>query len=87
MQTPRKFKYIIVEDAFGNETPIIFPEHIEHGALIESFPHIVSAGFADITLIDNKQMAVSCFGESTSLKLKSRTNDCKLIHKLFTKEI
>jgi hypothetical protein len=71
-------KYIIV-DACGNETVIIFANHIEHSSFKNIFNKITSAGFVEF-LPDN---GIVCYGNSISLKLESNhINDSKIIRKM-----
>lgn len=86
MKIPRKFKYIIFSDFYGNECPVLFPEHIEHSQLKDSFSNIVSAGFADI-IVYNDVIKVSAFGKSTGLNIESREKDSSIIERMITKEI
>lgn len=87
MLVPKRFKYIIIEDMYGNETPIIFPQCIVHSSFKSIFPHIVSAGQGDIAVLGDV-LTICCFGESTSLNLVSRPKqDEQLILKMITKEI
>jgi len=68
-----KFKYIVIKNNYEIETPIIFPESLSHDSFKNNF-NIISAGFVTI---DNDQ--VISFGESTSLRLKSRPEDSDLL--------
>ena len=75
-------KYII----FDNELIvyiIVFPDCLQHqniALLFGDYNKPISAGF--ISLRDNK---AQCYGESVSLKLKSRPEDSKLAQRqLFT---
>jgi len=79
-------KYVIV-DYLGIETPIIFEEIVDHCSFYERF-NIVSAGFVKIYGTEKpipnaccceNAMKVSVWGESTTLKLKSRPEDEKII--------
>ena len=80
-------KYIIV-DYRGCEVPILFEDVIEHSTFNNAFSHIVSAGECKIiaTKEENKECRtvtnefnVNAFGESQSLKLKSRPEDAEII--------
>jgi hypothetical protein len=66
-------KYVITE----KEEPIIFSSDIQHDTILRT---CFSAGFLTVIfdVVKNKFM-VKCFGESTSLKLKSETKDVLLI--------
>ena len=77
-------KYIIV-DFMNCELAITFDSIIPHSDFLECFrkPNIISAGFFDVSA-DKDNISVSCFGESTTLKLKSRKEDARLVKKLLT---
>ena len=79
-------KYICTETPEGKHEIFTFPRDIEHAAMAEVLWHIkdqthgnwkriprmpISAGFVD--------HAGTCFGESESLKLKSRAEDTGLL--------
>lgn len=71
-------KYIMVEDEFGNEVPILFGPSIQHW--IPARPYegcVLSAGFYRVT--DGK---VEVFGKSDSLKLGTREIDARFIARL-----
>jgi hypothetical protein len=71
------FKYIIVRDRADREHGIVFPEAIIHRDVARihraSDVRVVSAGFCYIG--DH----VEAFGESETLKLKSRPEDTAII--------
>ncbi len=71
-------KYIIVEAELGLETPVIFPESIQHQQ-IGNRQNVISAGFCTITQgVD--WIKVSCYGKSDSLRKVSRPEiDSKLL--------
>lgn len=82
-------KYIIL-DMGGNETPILFESFVSHD-FFRDFGHlIVSAGTVKLYGTDacdpnsacgENLMSVDAFGESTSLKVKSRPEDAEIISK------
>lgn len=73
-----KTKYIIVEDReSGLEFPVLFSEFMVHRAVAEKFGyHVIAAGFCYI----NDSGEYECYGESTSLKIKSRLEDSRLLN-------
>lgn len=74
-------KYIIVDSPRYGEYPIIFPMFIDHSTMAYSHT-VISAGFVHITGDDYKALS-NCFGESTTLKLKSRQEeDSRLVDQL-----
>jgi len=74
-----KLKYIIVDNN-GLETPIIFPVILGHTE-VKTPKKVISGGFVYIYIKDNN-IQVNCFGESITLKVKSREIDSKIIKKL-----
>lgn len=73
-----RWKYIIVLDK-GEEVPIIFPKDIEHVRVWSDRDNIISAGFVDIFMGFDNKFVVTTYGESISLKLKSRKKDSGII--------
>jgi len=61
------FKYIILEE---NNSSIIFDKLLLHSDVAKPFGPVKSAGFRKISL-HNKEIRVSCFGESSSLQINS----------------
>ena len=80
----RNPKYLIIDDPLAGEYPIIFPYFIDHGrhtGFEQDSKFIVAAGFLQITT-EAEKIKFSCYGESTSLKLKSRGEiDAKIIER------
>jgi len=79
-------KYIIVEN-MGSETPIMFPSFVTHNIVAENMnKKVVSAGFFEVstnsTENNKRDISVYVFGESTTLKLKTREKDNFLIKKV-----
>lgn len=66
-------KYIVVEDFHKTEHMIIFGEEFQHSAMANVFNQfkIRSGGFVN-------PYTGECFGQSISLGLKSRAEDCIL---------
>ena len=75
-------KYIIVK-YMEIETPILFPSFIDHSEMTGDM-EVVSAGMFDVSGKDGKiqDIAVSAFGQSTTLNRVSRPEDADLIHRL-----
>lgn len=66
-------KYIITD----KEEPIIFSSDIQHDTVVKTCS---SAGFLIVTFdIVNNKFIAKCYGESTSLKLKSEDKDTLVI--------
>lgn len=76
-----KSKYLIVL-SYGLELPIVFNPILDHGAIAGQLK-VISAGFC--YRCDNG--AYSVFGESITLKKKSRPEDAEIIQKYLEKEI
>ncbi len=76
-------KYIVVlSDGF--EGPIMFPDYFTHKEVAGN-RKVVSAGFCDFTADQDGTIKGCAFGESTSLKLKSREEDSRLLTRLFNR--
>jgi hypothetical protein len=68
----------------SSEVPILFPSHIGHDE-IASMVHRTSPGISPISagfVSHNKE----CYGESVTMKLKSRKIDTQIIKLLFKNE-
>jgi hypothetical protein len=73
-------KYIIIEK---NDIPIIFPLDVFHSDVSLNLGTIKSAGFCILNLKCH-EIDVKCFGESTSLNIKSNSDlDEKVIKNKF----
>lgn len=75
----RQMKYIVI-DGYLNDLPIMFPASESHDQMALSLKHlgdVISAGFVD--LLDDG--GVSAYGDSHSLKIKSRPEDTALINR------
>jgi len=80
-----KFKYIILDDG-TMEIPIVFSKFLQHKTIAEQMGFeaykngkfkVVSAGFVKIDYnvgrdSNEDELSFNCFGESVSLKIKSR---------------
>lgn len=80
-------KYIIYRH-INEDVPVIFPSNIVHEHLMvhstlegRSWP--VSAGFCHV----EGDEGFRCYGESTSLKLKSREEDAAILNESFRYDI
>ncbi len=71
-----KLKYVVIDGPYADEL-FIFQDHITHADFVQLMrttpKYVLGAGF-----IRNGQ----CFGESVSLKVKSRPEDTELFSKL-----
>lgn len=75
MPTTREMKYIVVEQMPGMKIAILFPDTIAHSDIdVSRVGTIISAGTCKIYAGDNPEqpLYVDCYGESISLKVKSR---------------
>jgi hypothetical protein len=77
-----KIKYIIVDAGFGTEAPVLFSELLKHSEVANG-RKVYGAGFVQIHAEekDGEQVLVAtCYGESTSLDIKSRPEeDSKIV--------
>lgn len=81
---PRKYVIVIVNDL---ELAILFDAVLEHRDFCNSNRHPAAAGFYDVVPTDGK-LNVYCYGESVSLKCKSRGEiDANIIKKHFERRI
>jgi len=79
-------KYVVFLGEFGIESPVVFPETVNHSAF-KPLGKIISAGFVSFTQ-DSKTLEkfASCWGESTSIGVKSRmVEDSELITRMIEK--
>jgi len=74
-------KYIIWDGSF----PTLFGEYFKHNQVrvAGEADAPTSAGFVDLTTNENGVTTVRCYGESTSMSLKSEPRDEILIARLF----
>ena len=78
-------KYVIAEIK-GLVTPFIFPDFVDHGYIFEYKPgvKIISAGkFSIHSDVMTGYTSYNPYGESTSLKVKSRPEDADIIKHAF----
>ena len=75
-----KMKYLILDD--GYETPILFPEYKKHDDMSRKLGKAISAGFVSFGPRPEGEVGATCYGESVSLKIKSRPEDSGLISRL-----
>lgn len=64
-------KYIIIEES---NSPILFKKQVLHSEVAKPFRAIKSAGFCTISF-KNYKLKINCFGESSSLKIKSNPEE------------
>lgn len=70
-----KFKYIIFDGPGGGDG-IIFAPSLQHRGVASKMKYkVLSAGFISINHDEYYGMFVQCFGESNSLKIKSKKGD------------
>jgi len=75
-------KYVIIDS-----TPILFSNDLIHASVADAYlGKVKSAGFF-LVAKNNLNMEVICFGESTSLKIKSRPQIDAAIILRFLKEL
>lgn len=74
-----KMKYVIIDD----NLPVIFHSGLTHSDVARGLGEVTSAGFCDIYAgLDEgggEEVSVSCYGDSFSLKIKSKPEDSILI--------
>lgn len=87
--TDDALKYVIVE-TMGGELPIIFNNILDHAAVVPNNSTPISAGYCEIWPVEGVappadgnylELEVRCFGQSTTLKLKSRPEDAEIIER------
>jgi len=91
----REVKYIVVKDEYDNETPVIFGANFQHSDIARDIcgkENVVSGGFVDIIDLDEYEQydsgicvkhKLSAWGESVSLRKKSRKEDSDLLNRMF----
>ena len=75
----KKSKYIIFEMRGGLEVPMVFSPLIQHREITVVGGKPISAGFC--SLDEHEPYYDSVYGESISLKLKSRKEDADILNK------
>ena len=77
----RSIKYIMLDW----DTPILFPDHMNHSDVAANFSSpVTSAGFVSVNGRDEYgDTLVQCYGESVSLKIKSNEKDSKIMNRTF----
>ena len=73
-----KLKYVMLE---GNNEFLIFQPSLDHNEVVPRGKEARSAGFVEISPDKEKErgIAADCYGESTSLKLKSQPKHDSLV--------
>jgi hypothetical protein len=69
-------KYVVIVDQFGTEQPIVFSEVLNH-SIFTAGRVVVAAGFCKF-----QGSRAKVWGESVSLKLKSRPEDVDLLERM-----
>jgi len=76
--TSRVLKYIVITE----DNPVVFDPIIPHNSFT-NVGHITSAGFCRVFYDrETKRIKYHCYGESTSLKIKSQESDSALLTKV-----
>ena len=83
-------KYIIIMIS-GIETPILFPETMNHsdvarGLCFGSVDNVVSAGFWNTTVTTDGYVEYHAWGDSYTLKMKSREEDSAILNRFFNSQ-
>jgi len=91
-------KYIMILNDFGMETPIIFPNIMQHVDVMEMMglkkSDILSAGFVRVRpLAEEDKISLgsgmiqdikyTCYGESISIGVKSQPEDSTIVDQMF----
>ena len=77
-------KYIVMDTSMGGMLPVVFCEIMSHASVAAALQRVeggdvVGAGFCQI----NAEGHYVCYGESTSLQIKSRNDvDSKVLNKM-----
>jgi len=81
-----EMKYIIAENEYGLEFPILFSPDIQHDQIFSGKK--VSAGYCCLRIAEgNEYISYDCYGESISLQMKSRKEiDEEILNKNFLKK-
>lgn len=63
---------------------VIFPNYVQHEDFAKKFPDWkpLSAGFITVQLSYENKIIISCYGESTSLKISAKPGDEKAFKNL-----
>ena len=87
-----KSKYIVIDTDMGGMLPVVFSEIMSHANVAAAIKHVgggevVGAGFCHIANTLNDRDLIEphyvCYGESTSLGIKSRQeDDAKVLNKM-----
>ena len=82
-------KYIMFEWPGLDEVPLLFPNCISHDDVANivhrTYPGVtpVSAGFCEVEATADQDTVAYAFGNSTSLNLKPREVDARIISRVF----
>ena len=79
----KEIKYLMLP----NDEPVIFPDYIGHDDMALKLGEVkpISGGFVQFMCnpTDHTEILITCYGESTSLGLKSTERDTKIIQRMF----
>jgi hypothetical protein len=75
-------KYAIVVDNNGQESPLLFPECINHNTVCNRNGPVISGGFCDLT---TKGWIV--YGKSITLHKDSRPEDAEILNRVFLEKV
>ena len=73
-------KYIVVKDEFGTEQPIVSSEILSHKNIAQG-RSVISADFCKF-YPEGDKITASVWGDSFTLKVKSRPEDAELIERM-----
>lgn len=68
-------KYVVTLQGSGLETPIIIPETMSHNEVVEPHHKVIGAGFCRFAVDNSGKLIVNCWGQSVTLKVKSRLKE------------
>jgi len=78
-------KYVIVL-SHGIETPIVFPQKLDHFNGFNPLLIVVSAGYCKFLRHDGGRNTVMTYGSSETLGRRSRSEDCGILQRHFFPE-
>ena len=73
-------KYIII-DNMGIPCPIMFSPLLSHAEIAKE-SKVISAGFFEVFLNNDKEIKINVFGKSTTLKIDRNKNDEEILRKV-----
>ena len=78
-------KYIIISSMGGIPCPIMFSCLLSHNEVAQG-SKVISAGFFEVFINENKEIEVLAFGKSQTLKIGSREEDKELLKRVLVRE-